>query len=352
MNAQARSEAAVNADANGPASAERLLDLINASWTTQAICAAVELGLPDQLAAGPRRVEALADASGCHPAALERLLRGLASLDLCREHEGIFELTPMGALLCAGADDSLRAWAIHCGRYLWPAWGRLAESVRTGTSHRKRATGTDDYGHLEHDPDAAAVFNRAMVEITRLVAREVARVCNFGGVERIVDVGGGHGELLAAILAAHPRMRGVLLDLPHAIQGAGAALSRAGVAARCELVTGSFFESVPAGAGVYALKSVLHNWDDDRCAAILRNCRHAMPETSRLLVIERIMPEHVFAAARDRAIARSDLNMLVARGGRERTEAAYRSFLGSAGLRVEGILPAALDFSVIEAAPA
>jgi len=136
------------ADADAPAGA-RLLDLINASWTTQVIYAAVELRLPDLLAAGPRRVESLAEASGCHPDALRRLLSGLASLDLCRERAGLFELTSMGALLRADAPDSLRAWAIHCGKNLWPAWGRLAESVRTGASDRRRATGTDDFGHLE-----------------------------------------------------------------------------------------------------------------------------------------------------------------------------------------------------------
>ena len=182
----------------------------------------------------------------------------------------------MGALLRADAPDSLRAWAIHCGKYLWPAWGRLAESVRTGTSDRKRASGTDDFGHLEHDPDAAAVFNRAMVEITRLIAQEVTRVVDFSRMVRVVDVGGGYGELLAAILGANPRLHGVLFDLPHAVDAASAPLAQAGVAARCELVAGSFFDSVPAGADAYLLKSVLHNWDDERCALILRNCRHAM----------------------------------------------------------------------------
>jgi orsellinic acid C2-O-methyltransferase len=351
MNAQARPDPATSADADAPASA-RLLELINASWTTQAICAAVELRLPDLLAAGPCRVEALAEASGCHPEALARLLRGLSSLDLCRERAGSFELTPMGALLRADVPDSLRAWAIHCGKYLWPAWGRLAESVRTGTSDRRRATGTDDFGHLEHDSDAAAVFNRAMVEITRLIAQEVTRVVDFSRMVRVVDVGGGYGELLAAILVAHPRLHGVLFDLPHAVDAASAPLAQAGVAARCEVAAGSFFESIPAGADAYLLKSVLHNWDDERCALILRNCRRAAHPRSRLLVVERVVPERVGTAARDRAIARSDLNMLVARGGRERTEAAYRSLLGAAGFRVEDVLPTASDFSVIVATPA
>ena len=144
----------------------------------------------------------------------------------------------MGALLAADAPVSLRAWAIHSGRTLWPAWGRLAESVRTGASERKRTAGSDDFAHLERDPEAAAVFNRAMVEVTRLVANEVARAVDFSRMERIVDVGGGYGELLAAILAGHPRLEGVLFDLPHAVDCAGASLERAGVAARCGRVAG------------------------------------------------------------------------------------------------------------------
>ena len=334
------------------AAARRLYDLINAGWTTQAMYAAVELRIPDLLANGPQDAGSLARASGCDPEALRRLLRALASLDLCRERGDVFELTPMGDLLRADASESLRAWAVHCGRYLWPAWARLAESVRTGTSDRKRVDGADSYGHLERDREAASVFNRAMVEVTRLVAREVVRVGDFSRIELAVDVGGGYGELVAAVLAAHPQMRGVLFDLPHAIDAAGASLADAGVADRCELVAGSFFESVPEGADAYLLKSVLHNWDDERSAAILRNCRRAVHARSRLLLVERVMAERVAPAARDQAIARADLNMLIARGGRERTEAEFRALLGSAGFRLDRVLPTALEFSVIEASPA
>ena len=160
--------------------------------------------------------------------------------------------------------------------------------MRTGASDRKRTSGSDDFGHLERDLEGAAVFNRAMVEVTRLVAHEVARAVDFPRVERIVDVGGGYGELLAAILAAHPRLNGVLFDLPHAINAAGASLAAAGVAARCELVAGSFFESVPAGADAYAA--------EERAAQLGRRALHADPAQlpaggacrSRLLVVERV----------------------------------------------------------------
>ena len=339
---------AVEPSAPGP----RLYELINASWTTQALYAAVALRIPEALAGGPQSADSLARATGCHPASLRRLLRGLVSLEVCREDEdGAFTLSPIGDLLRADVPGSLRDWAIHSGRYLWPAWGGLEDSVRTGASDRKRAIGVDDYGHLERDREAAAVFNRAMVGVTRLVAREVVRVLDFAGVACIVDVGGGYGGLLAELLAAHPGMRGVLLDLPHAVDAARPQLAVAGVAARCELVAGSFFESVPAGADAYALKSVLHNWDDHRSAEILRNCRRAAHGRSRLLVVERVMADRVSSAPRDQAIARADLNMLVARGGRERTEAEFRALFESTGFRIDRIVPVALEFSVIEASP-
>lgn len=332
--------------------ARQLFDLINASWTTQAVHAAVELGVPDLLAAGPQRAESLARASGCDPDALARLLRALATLDLCRERDGAYELAPAGALLRSDAPVSLRAWTIQAGRYLWPAWGRLAESVRTGTSERKRATGSDAFDHFDRERETAAVFNRAMAEITRLIAHEVARAVDLSRMERIADVGGGYGELLATVLAAHPPLRGVLFDLPHAIEGAGAFLAAAGVADRCKLVAGSFFESVPEGADAYLLKSVLHDWDDERCARILQNCRRAAHPRSRLVLVERVMADRVLPGPRDRAIARADLNMLVARAGRERSESGYRELLASAGFRVERIQPVPLEFSVIEAVPA
>jgi hypothetical protein len=341
---------AVEADA--PEAARRLFELINASWTTQAVHAAVELDLPDLLAAGPQRAESLARASACDPDALARLLRALAALDLCRERDGAYELTPTGALLRSDAPVSLRAWAIQAGRHLWPAWGRLAESVRTGASERKRTTGSDTFDDFDRERETAAVFNRAMAEITRLIAHEVARAVDFSRVARVVDVGGGYGELLATVLAVHPPLQGVLFDLPHAIDGAGAFLAAAGVAGRCELVAGSFFESVPGGADAYLLKSVLHDWEDERCARILQNCRRAAHARSRLVLVERVMAERVMPGPRDRAIARADLNMLVARAGRERSESGYRELLAGAGFRIERIRPVPLEFSVIEALPA
>ncbi len=328
-----------------------LLTLINASWTTQAIAAAVQLSLPESLRDGPQSLSALAQRTSCHAPSLLRLLRALASVGVVVPAEdGRFALTEMGRLLCVDARGSLAAWAEFCGTYAWTAWGQLAECVRSGQSVRRRAGHADGFQHLENDHETAALFNRAMVSLTRSVAATVVDAVDFSGIGRIADVGGGFGELLAAVLRAHPSMRGVLFDLAHATQAASAGLRDAGVADRCEVVTGSFFDAVPAGADAYLLKSILHDWDDEHCSLILAQCARAMRPHARLLIVERMMPEHFSVSARDQAIARSDLNMLIGPGGCERTLVQYRSLLKAAGLRPTGLLALSGGFSVLDAA--
>jgi hypothetical protein len=223
--------------------------------------------------------------------------------------------------------------------------------VKTGESARSHVTGTRGFGHLERDPEAAAVFNDAMVEQTRLVANELARVYPFGAARRIVDVGGGFGALLAAVLGAHPGMQGVLFDLPHAIEGARKHLANAGVAQRCDFVPGDFFKSVPGGADVYLLKSIIHDWNDERSAVILANCRRAISENGKILLIERIMPGRMEGSPRHRALAWSDLAMLVGPGGRERSEPEFRTLLEGSGFKVTKAISTALDYCILEGIP-
>jgi len=338
-------------DRSDPPGASKLLDIIGGSWMSQATYVAAELRIADLLAGEPKRVDELAKAAECHAPSLGRLMRGLASLGICVEREdGRFDLTPMGSLLRSDAPASLRSWAIVWGKLQWPVWGNLLHSVRTGESARKLVKGTEGYDHLAHDADAAAVFNRAMTEITWFVASEVARVYDFSGERRIVDVGGGYGELLVAILKAHPKARGVLVDLPHASEGAKQYARQAGVAERCEFVAGDFFESVPPGGDAYLLKSVLHNWNDEKSAVILRNCGRAMPQGAKLLLVERIFPARLDVSPAHQAVARSDLNMLVGPGGRERTEVEFRNLLGAAGFAPVDVFATATEFSIIESA--
>ncbi len=351
----ATSAAAIRANAStDPADAVvgRLLEQIGASWMTQAISVAAELRLPDLLATGPRTVDSLAGQTQCDPAALHRLLRALTSLELFVEQDdGAFALASAGNLLCADTPQSVRSWAIWCGKYHWPVWANLLGSVRAGVSARELATGRQGYAHIEDDPEGGRIFNGAMVEITRLVAAELARVVDFSAARNVVDIGGGYGELLSAILSAHPHLRGILFDLPHAMCGAAARAGQAGVSDRFELASGSFFEAIPPGADMYLLKSILHNWNDAQCGVILQQCRRAMPDGARLIVVERMMPQRLSASAHDRAVARSDLNMLVGLAGRERTMDEFASLLADAGLRVARAGAAVREFTAIEALP-
>jgi len=335
-----------------PGKAPLLIALIQSASLSQVACVAAELRIADLLASGPKDADELARATDTHAPSLHRLLRALASLELCTErNDGSFELSPMSSLLRTDAPDSLRSWLLWCCRYQWSDWGNLLYSVKTGESARKLATGTDGFGHLQRDPRAAAIFNGAMVEMTRLIAAEVMRAYDFSGLRRIVDVGGGHGALVAAVLEAHPALRGVVFDLPHAIEGARTYLTSKGLAERCDLMTGDFFEQVPGGADAYLLKNIVHDWNDEQSGRILRNCCDAMPRNGRLLLIERIMPGRLEASSFHRSIVWADLTMLLGPGGCQRTEAELRALLGASGFRLAGIVGTALEYSVIEAVP-
>jgi hypothetical protein len=187
------------------------------------------------------------------------------------------------------------------------------------------------------------------VQRTRPVAREVARHYDFSGVKTIVDVGGGHGGLLATVLRANPGVRGVLVDRPHAIAGARAHVEQAGVADRCELLQGDFFESLPAGADIYLLKNIIHDWDDERASRILHNCHDAMPDSGRLLLVELVLPDRLDASASHRAIVHDDLAMMLGPGGRERNEHEFRKLLQCSGFALAGIKPIGPEFSILEA---
>lgn len=331
--------------------ATRLLGMVTSSWMSQATYVAAHLAIPDLLADGAKTGDELARATGAHAPSLGRLMRALVTIDICTEcDDGSFELTPMGSLLCTDVANSVRSFTLLWGGDLWSTWGHLLHSVKTGESARPLVSGgTQGFDRLGADRETAAVFNWAMVELTRLVSDSVVRAYDFSGMKRIVDVGGGYGELLAAILKANPGAWGVLFDLPHAIENSRLHLEKAGVANRCEFVAGSFFESVPSGADAYVLKSVIHDWNDERSEVILHTCGRAMAEHSRLLLVERIVPQRPEASAAHQATARSDLTMLVALAAQERTEDEFRALLSTARFSLTRILPAGHAFSVIEA---
>lgn len=329
--------------------ARRLLKVLTSSWQSQAIYVAARLGLADVLAKGASTCEALAEATGSHAPTLRRLLGALTTLDLCAESDdGKFRVTRLGSLLATDAPYSMRASALLWGSEGWQIWSNLLYSVKTGCSARALVTGTPGFAHLEKDSVAAENFNQAMVERTRLIATEVVQNYDFSS-KRIVDVGGGYGELLARILEAYTDSRGVLFDRPHAVENARSLFSARGLGERFECVAGDFFVSVPSGADLYLLKSIVHDWDDAQSITILENCRKAMRPGARLLLIERLMPERLQPTEEHQILAQCDLHMLVALGALERTQAAFVDLLKRSGLRWLRRIQLKAGFCIVEA---
>jgi hypothetical protein len=325
-----------------------LLGLINGFQITQAICVAATLRIADHLNDGARSAGELAALTKSHPDSLYRLLRALAAVGVFREEEGRkFTLTPMGDCLRTNSATPLGAWAEVVGNpYYWQVWGHLLHSVQTGENAFQNLNGRDVWQFRAEHPEQGATFDRAMTQLSRGGAEAVIRAYDFSAFRHIVDVGGGHGLMLAAILRAHPHMRGTLFDRPHVVAGAKAVLAERGVIERCDIVGGSFFETVPEGADAYLMRVVIHDWEDDEAIAILKVCRHAMGETAKLLLIERLIaPPNEMPAAKF-----GDLNMLVLPGGRERTREEFSDLFARSGFELTRVFPAGI-LNVIEARP-
>jgi hypothetical protein len=320
--------------------------LVDGYQVSQAICVAATLGLADLLAQGARASDELAEATGTHPGSLYRLLRALASVGVLRELDNRrFALTPLGEPLRSDVPDSIAGWAAFIGRpYHWQAWAELLHSVRTGENAFQHIHGTDVWNYRAARPEESAIFDRAMTSLSRQSNATVLPAYDFGQFKTVVDVGGGNGALLAAVLAAHPNLRGVLFDQPHVVSGAHAMLESTGVADRCQILSGTFFDSVPDGGDGYILSRVIHDWEDEDSVRILRNVRRAITEDGRLVLIERVLaPPNEGRDAKFR-----DLLMLVSPGGRERTREEYADLLQQSGFALARIFDTD-DYSVIEA---
>ena len=319
--------------------------LANGYQLSQALHVAAVLGLADLVGDGPRSSDELAEVAGAHPPSLYRLLRALASVGVFREEDGRrFAPTALSDLLRRDSPGSLHGWVEFVGRRAhWDSWACLVDSVRTGESAFRLRHGESVWDYRARDPEENAAFDAAMTAISN-ADRGLIAAYDFGRFATVVDVGGGRGGFLASLLAAHPDLRGILLDQPHVVAGAPEPLRAAGVAARCELVGGSFFDAVPAGGDIYLLKNVIVDWDDAQATAILRVCRRAMPAAARLLVVQRVLAP---GDAPDPATF-GDLNMLVMVGGQERTAAEFAALYEAAGFRPPRILPTAAGVSLIE----
>ncbi|MBV9281724.1 MAG: NUDIX domain-containing protein [Chloroflexi bacterium] len=327
--------------------ASRLRNLALGMWWSRAIQVAAELGVADHLADAPKDVETLATLTGTHPPSLYRLLRFLTGLGVFSEvGPRVFAQTPQSALLHSGHPDRVPPGCrdevlMLGGDWHWRAWGALGHSVRTGQAAIDHLFGEDLFSYFAHqDPDAGRVFRRYLASDPRV---SVAEPYDFSGIGTLVDVGGGRGELLRAILRANPSIRGVLFERPEVIEEVRARRSELALDARIELVGGDFFRAVPP-ADAYVLRNIIHDWSDEESAIILGHCREAMKPGGRVLVVEQVVPEWDQWSS----IKFGDLEMLVLVHGRERTESEFRSLLEAARLQLHRIIPTSSPHRIIE----
>jgi SAM-dependent methyltransferase len=308
--------------------------LIAGARNTQLIYVTAKLGLADVLHDGPRNADDIAAELGVNAPALRRLLRGLVNRGLAAEERaGTFSLTALGQYLRADAPGALRDHAIRSAEMQYPAWGCLLYAVETGQSAFEHAHGTDLFGYLAANPALNNSFNESMMARAESIVDGIVSAYDFSPFARIVDVGGGVGVLLSRILEQHKAATGILYDTAAVTQKASAYLAGRGLSGRVEVMAGDFFTAVPRG-DLLVLQAILHDWDNERAALILRQCRKALEPTGRILIIEDILPGKV---DRGMPLIESDLTMLVCHNGQERTLAEYEELLAREGFRLESV---------------
>jgi hypothetical protein len=326
-----------------------VMQMVTGYWVSQCIYAASKLGVADLLRDGAKTSDELAAMTETNASSLYRLLRALASVGIFAETEaGRFELTPMGNCLRSDVPDSVRDASIMLGdREHYNSWGNILHSIKTGESGFANLFGMNVFEYYAQNPEPAAVFDRAMTSFSSTEIAAVIAAYDFSSIRKLVDVAGGHGSLLTSILKSNPHMEGVLFDLPDVIERAKATIET-DVANRLQLLTGNFFESVPTGADAYILKHIIHDWDDERSIAILKNCHQAMDKNGRILVVEQVIPPGNTPFMGKLL----DVNMLVlCPGGKERTEAEYRELFAAAGFRLNRVVPTQTFVSIVEGVP-
>jgi hypothetical protein len=349
-----QAQLATEKDISGPPpriwpAAPELLQWLMGNRLQQAICVAAKLGIADLVKDGPKEIGELARTTESHAPSLYRLMRVLAERGIFVETEpGLFATTRHAALLQSDRPDSLRPVALWFGSVAYKVFGDLEYSVRTGQPSFDRIFGMEFFRYLQQNPDVGVLFNQVMIRQTAEVASSLPTAYDFSEIETLVDVGGGHGHLIAAILKAYPKMRGVLFDRPHVIAGINGLLDAAGVANRCEMKSGDISQLVPSGGDAYLLKSIVHGASDELAIKWLRNCYDAMNRKGKLLLVEYIIPP----GNQSHPGKLMDLLMLVGtHGGHERTESEFRTLLAKAGFDLVRIVATKTSYSVIEGRP-
>lgn len=328
---------------------QNLQSLLDGYRATALLYLAAKLKIPDHLS-NARSSEELSKLLGANPLALRRVLRGLVALGVCAENpDSVFQTTPMGQKLRSDSDGPEYSLAILNGEEYAAAWNQLLHSVKTGETAFDHIFGESPWDHRQKNPELNQRFNEWLEQGATAAGRALLKAHDFSSHKTVADIGGGQGALLATILQAHPSIQGILFDQPHVVSGACATLKSNGVASRCRIVPGDFFKAVPPEADAYILKSILHDWDDEKCAVILQNIRAVLKPGQPLLVLEKIMPTNVT----DRpSTIMGDLHMLAVTGGRERTDGEYRNLFATAGLELKTITALRTGHSVLQVARA
>jgi hypothetical protein len=326
----------------------QMMQFITGAWLSQLVYAAAKLGIADILKDGPKTSDQLAELTGMHAGILYRVMRSLASVGIFVETEPkLFGLTPLAECLENNNPNSVRKLAIFCGEQTYRAWADVLYTVKTGKPAFEQIYNLPLFDYLSQNSEVKDTFNEAMTGVAISLHMSVASSYDFSSIKTLVDVGGGQGTLISSILKANPEMRGILFDLPHVVEGAEELMKQAGVADRCALVGGSFFETIPEGGDAYILATVIHDWDDESSIAILKNCRRVMPANGKLLLAEMVIP-----AGNEPFFGKFlDLNMIVMSGGQERTEAEYRKLFEAAGFTLTKIVHTNSPVCVIEGVP-
>jgi hypothetical protein len=328
----------------------QLIQMATAHWVSRLLYVAAETNLVDHLAEGPRTADELARSTATDAPSLYRLMRTLASLGLFTEDPSHrFSLTPLGEALKTGTPGSVRASVLTlAGDLCTKSLEQLHYSVQTGKTGFEKAFGVPLFEWLASHPEQASMFSETMGGLHGAEPPAVAAAYEFSEFETIIDVGGATGNLLATILGRHPGPRGTLFDMPHVVPDAPALIQARGLADRITIEAGSFFESVPAGGDAYLLSHIIHDWSENQCLTILGNCRRAMKPSSRLLIIEMVLP----TGDTPHQGKMLDIIMLTIPGGQERTEPEYRVLLDKAGFRLTRVVPTKSAVSIVEAFPA
>ncbi len=323
-----------------------LMQILFGFAASRAIGVSAELCIADLLKDGPKTAEELAQETKAHGRSLYRVLRACASIGVFSEDsEKRFSLTPFAVPLLSNIPGSLRAFAVMITTdWQFQTWAELPYSVQTGKPAFDKVHGMSSFDYFWSNEKAGKVFNDAMTSNSAFSSVAVVNAYDFSSIPKLVDIGGGHGFLLASILSKYPDVRGILYDMPAIVKEAGNLLGAHGVKERCETMGGNFFESVPEGADAYIMKHIIHDWNDEQCIAILKNCRKAMREGGKVLVVEMVIPP-----GNEPSLGKFlDLQMLLYLPGCERTEVEYRALFDKAGFELTRIVPTMSPFSVIE----